>query len=123
MLTAACVANEVGVDEDITVIEEVIVEGRTSVEDKIVGQETPVFTPRWYGREAVVVTVLLANRLELFEKTGILLQGEPSSELLTEVPGVLDWGTYLELGTLCKVTGGTIGVLCVGISKDMAEAE
>ena len=46
MLTAAGVANEVDFDEDITVIEEVIVEGRTSVEDKIVGQETPVFTPR-----------------------------------------------------------------------------
>ena len=38
----------------------------------------------------MVVAVLLANRLELLEKTGILLQGEPSSELLTEVPGVLD---------------------------------
>ena len=46
MLTAAGVANEVEVDEDITVIEEVIVEGRTSIKDKIVGQETPVFTDR-----------------------------------------------------------------------------
>ena len=41
MLNAAAVANEVEVDEDITVIEEVIVEGRTSV-----GQETAVFTVR-----------------------------------------------------------------------------
>ena len=65
MLTAAGVGNEVEVDEDITVIEEVIIGGRTSVEDKIVGQETPVFTDRWHGRETVVVTVLLANMLEL----------------------------------------------------------
>ena len=47
MLTAAGVANEVEVDEDITVIEEVIVEGRTSDENKIVGEETAaVFTVR-----------------------------------------------------------------------------
>ena len=46
MLNAAAVANEVEVDEDITVAEEAIVEGRTSVEDKIAGQETPVLTVR-----------------------------------------------------------------------------